>query len=209
MNSVSPSSEPQQAGWSPSDDELISYLLGTDAEDGRVAMAAWLATDAAHGDRLSAFAAVIYFAAESVAVADDDAKANALKLTVAAAPSPRVRRLVGLLALAASIAVVLFSLRGFRADREADNRIALAWADALPAMNDGEPNNDIFDSLAAHSAAIDLADAGVDSDAVSDHVADAGDEFGFSAAEPPDWLLIAVSEMQASDTEIEAKEIVP
>ncbi|MGV3483902.1 MAG: hypothetical protein ACO1RT_05755, partial [Planctomycetaceae bacterium] len=164
----------------------------------------WLSADPVHGDHLVRLATVVL----AVSRVSAEAKASDATPPVAAArkrTSSRVRSMATLLTLAASGVLALFSVDYFRRAPSADSRVAMAWAESQPLSAVAE-SDDISGWLL--DPTVDLEAAGLkplpepaDQD-TSEPVA----TFGFSADEPPEWLIAAVSQMHAGDRPAEPSE---
>ena len=199
-------------GSSPSDDELIAYLLGSSPVDVRIKIEAWLAADEGHGERLGQFASIMLIVS---ATSCDDAMRQDRELVATNTPEQgsQARYLIGLLTLAATISIAIFSLRGFRPDPFSDERVALAWAESLPTGGETEPSGDmpvwlVYDGFSADVSS-DPSARSASEELADDDLDEAESSIGFSSDEPPEWMLNAVLAMQSDGTLEEATEVAP
>jgi len=206
----------------PSDDDLIGYLLGSSSAAVRLEIEAWLAADAGHGDRLGQFASVMLAMSEAAFATNggDETSHLARELVVSdrRASQFNLRFVIGLLTLAATISIVVFSIRGFRPDGLSDGRVAIVWADSLTTGTDLESNTSTPDWLledglandtSDDSASGDLADNHNESELSADDLAAGETLIGFSSDEPPEWMLAALAGMQSSGTFDDTYEVQP
>lgn len=188
-------------GATPSDDDLIAYLLGTASGEDRGRVENWLAADANHGDRLCDWASVVLLASETAPVVGPGAIHSPTAET-----TPSRRRIAAFLVLAVSLVMLVFSLDGFREDASANGRVAMAWAESLLGSSEAEIDSDVSHWLLEPGAALDSSEVPGLHDLVGEDMADSATAFGFSSGEPPEWLLAAVLEMQSSDPQLDASE---
>lgn len=199
-------------GSSPSDDELIAYLLGSSPVDVRKEIEAWLAADESHGERLGQYASIMLIVS---ATSCDDAMRQDRELVATNTPEKgsQARYLIGLLMLAATISIVVFSIRGFGPDPFSDERVAMAWAESLPAGGEAEPSGEMPEWLLDEGLSADVSgDTSVRSageELADDDLDEAESTIGFSSDEPPEWMLNAVLAMQSDGTLEEATEVAP
>jgi hypothetical protein len=188
----------------PSDLLLMEYLLGSLPEDGRRPVEVWLTERPGNSDRLSEIAEALLVTAEATAhwqgsVGQVHKSPASFRFTSG--------QLVGVLSLAASLLFAIFSLSGFRGELLAENRIALAWADALPGTDADMPEW-IFEPAAIDVVGavgrVDLLAADLDE---ADDFNETGVTFGFSSNEPPEWLLAAVLSMGSEEFSAESGEV--
>jgi hypothetical protein len=211
--------------FSPSDDDLIHYLLGSSSVELKAGIEAWLATDKRHSDRLVQYAAIILVASEApleseVSVVDRGLREREWVSTNAVGLQLRRRHVMGLLAIAATISWVIFSIRGFQRESMSDGRVAMAWAESLPIGGETESVRDMPDWLIDDGPPNDVSDIS-SPDVLGDSVlgdgvlgdsdiAESESWIGFSSDEPPEWMLAALGEMQtASVANEDAAEVVP
>ena len=210
------------ASFSPSDDDLIGYLLGSSSAALRTEIESWLAADECHGDRLCQFASIMLAVSETPLLANVVDKTNQpnRKLVVSdrSARRSQMRVVIGLLSLAATISIIVFSIRGFHSDGLSDGRVAMAWADSLATGLNSESiastpdwllenglTNDASDDLASDDVAGDLGE----SELAAEDLADGETLIGFSSGEPPEWMLAAFADMQSNGTIDENSEVQP
>jgi len=199
----------------PTDESLVDYLLGeaTDSD----AIERWLAVDESHLLRLERLAEVVYSLAVDTVVpqvrstnvwvlsplSQIDAISDSQPLS-ASLPGSRVtwgRLLMGLATFAAAIALIVVWSRQESDQRMTNGRLALVWADVVS-------DDDLTDPLAVElsgswPADVDAMPAdtpGVATTAWSDDepIAEgefASGEFASGDDSPPQWLLVAVSQM--------------
>lgn len=203
-----PNDDPQPT-VTPSDEDLLVYLLGSASHETRGQVERWLAVDVSHGERLSTWASVVLCAAQAIA---DPLPASGSPLHSQPAPvsttaSPAVRRwrsrryrVAGVLALAASVLVAAFVRDGFRDPAPSDGRVAMAWADSLPVKRDAVVESELSNWLLEPGGPLDASDVPAFHDFSGEDEGGSVAAFGFTE-EPPEWLLAAVSEMQSSDPE--------
>jgi len=210
------------ASYSPSDDDLIGYLLGSSSAALRTEIEAWLVADESHGDRLCQFASIMLVVSNSPLVTNDgDETVQPSRELVLSDRSERrspLRFVIGLLTLAATISIVVFSIRGFRPDGLSDGRVALAWADSLTTGMDSEsiasmPDWLLEDGLSSDTSfaakSDDFADDIDEAELAADGLSDGETLIGFSSDEPPEWMLAALEGMQSNGTINETTEVQP
>jgi len=210
------------ASYSPSDDDLIGYLLGSSSAALRAEIEAWLVTDESHGDRLCQFASIMLAVSDSPSVANggDETVQPGRELIASERRARRsqARFVIGLLTLAATISIVVFSIRGFRPNGLSDGRVALAWAESLTSGMDSESNASIPDWILEDGLSGDNSDAaksddlaeGIDeAELAADGLSDGDTLIGFSSGEPPEWMLAALAGMQSNGTIDETSEVQP
>ncbi len=199
-------------GSSPSDDELIAYLLGSVPVDVRKEIEAWLAADESHGERLGQYASIMLIVS-STSSNDEMRRDHELVATNTPEQSPQVRYVIGLLTLAATISIVIFSIRGFRSDSFSNERVAMAWAESLPTGSETEPSGDmpgwLIDDGFSADVSGDTSDRSAGEELADDDLDETESTIGFSSDDPPEWLLVAVLDMQSDGTLEEAAEVAP
>ena len=195
-------------GCSLSDDDLIAYLLGSQPTDACHALQTWLAADPSHGERLCDVATAILFTSEAAA---NWPRANAAdRKSIAANKAPsRNRRVAALLALAASTAFALFSIRSHYVDSSMNSRVAMAWAEFLPNHADADPDVDVSNWLLDQGTQVDISDDSASGESNMAESAEFTATFGFTSDEPPEWLVAAVLAMQTNDPETQSREAAP
>lgn len=177
----------------PSDAALIAYLLGDASLEDRSSVEAWVAADVSHGDRLVDLAATA-LAVDQVAGRSTGVSQNSQDKVVLVGPSLTRVRLRAVFALAASVVLVAFTLSRFTQSR-LDQEVALAWLDATPGRDASVPEVvDYLDERIASFESLTIASTASDDAELSDP-----EPFGFSATEPPDWMLAAVTQMSSED----------
>jgi hypothetical protein len=192
----------------PSDEQLVEYLLGSIEFDTRASIEEWLASSELAGDRLTEIAIMICGvdqALQSPHLATENA------VTIDASPlrsNRRLRIMVGF-AVAAAIGLLAFSVSGFRAE-DTETRVAMAWVESLPFADEsdigGMPSDEIVSKAQAVRPEVELdREEFVDNDEF-EYV---NSEMDFMSDEPPDWLLVAVSEMHQADPMVDQTEDAP
>jgi len=197
----------------PTDDRLVDYLLGESASglagevgssrpDGEgfgsdQAIERWLAAGEANLIRLERLAEVV----AAIGVGGFE---SAVESSVAVTARPLAYRpiVAGLLALAASISLLVVWRPGLNTERLADDRVAVAWAEMMVGSNQiasftGDAN-DLW-------IAGDADEIGVESITDWPLADEASDDGGFASGDDatPQWLLVAVTQMSdgfADDT---------
>lgn len=197
----------------PTDESLVDYLLGESADSD--AIERWLAIDQTHVLRLEGLAEVVCAAGTDAVLADIRYESVAVARLAESESMPTTgtgnesrvsarRLLLGLATLAASIALIMVWSRQQESDHRLTNdRLAVVWADVVS-------SDDV-----ANPAAVDFADVwSSDIDAMSgDFAGDAGigwttdeesvatGEFASGDDSPPQWLLVAVSQMTEASSD--------
>ncbi len=195
MNDTPLRTDADSAGFHPSEESLIDYLLGSTSSSISSQIEAWVAADSQHADQLIRLSEVILVASETLA---QESRREAAAVTLSDDLATRSnRRYLTWFAVAASIAAVVFSFRDFNVSPSAETRVAMAWADAAQTS----PTADTVSQLPAwlFDEAVALEPNG-SSDSFPAIDSSDGDEstptFGFASADPPEWLLAAVSDME-------------
>lgn len=178
----------------PTDEALVDYLMG-EAVD-HEAIERWLALDESHVLRLERLAEVICGVADKSLVAPlRPHDVSSTKSLVAGSLSTRFW--VGLATLAASITLIVAWSRNRDSVQPLTNdRLARVWADVVS-------SNDLANPLAVELSGLWPSDVDViSSDAATDPVDAwfddepiAAGEFASGDDSPPQWLLVAVSQM--------------
>lgn len=197
----------------PTDESLVDYLLGESADSD--AIERWLAIDQTHVLRLEGLAEVVCAAGTDAVLADIRYESVAVARLAESESMPTTgtgnesrvsarRVLLGLATLAASIALIMVWSRQQESDHRLTNdRLAVVWADVVS-------SDDV-----ANPASVDFADVwSSDIDAMSgDFAGDAGigwttdeepvatGEFASGDDSPPQWLLVAVSQMTEASSD--------
>ncbi len=197
----------------PTDESLVDYLLGESADSD--AIERWLAIDQTHVLRLEGLAEVVCTAGTDAVLADIRYESVSVARLAESESMPTTgtgnesrvsarRVLLGLATLAASIALIMVWSRQQESDHRLTNdRLAVVWADVVS-------SDDV-----ANPAAVDFADVwSSDIDAMSgDFAGDAGNgwttdeepsaagEFASGDDSPPQWLLVAVSQMTEASSD--------
>lgn len=197
----------------PTDESLVDYLLGESADSD--AIERWLAIDQTHVLRLEGLAEVVCAAGTDAVLADIRYESVAVARLAESESMPTTgtgnesrvsarRLLLGLATLAASIALIMVWSRQQESDQRLTNdRLAVVWADVVS-------SDDV-----ANPASVDFADVwSSDIDAMSgDFAGDAGigwttdeepvatGEFASGDDSPPQWLLVAVSQMTEASSD--------
>jgi hypothetical protein len=181
----------------PTDESLVDYLLGESADGD--AIERWLAIDQTHLLRLEELAEVVCAAGTDAVLADIRCESVSVARLAESEPIPMVtgnesrvsaRRL--LLGLAASIALIIVWSRQQGSDQRLTNdRLAVVWADVVSADDTVNP------------LTVDFADSwSLDNDLMpgdmawtTDEAVSGSGEFASGDDSPPQWLLVAVSQM--------------
>lgn len=197
----------------PTDESLVDYLLGESADSD--AIERWLAIDQTHVLRLEGLAEVVCAAGTDAVLADIRYESVSVARLAESESMPTTgtgnesrvsarRVLLGLATLAASIALIMVWSRQQESDQRLTNdRLAVVWADVVS-------SDDV-----ANPASVDFADVwSSDIDAMSgDFAGDAGigwttdeepvatGEFASGDDSPPQWLLVAVSQMTEASSD--------
>ncbi len=208
MNLPINSNDPCSAGYVPSDDDLITYLLGSQSTEVRQAIEQWLASDVAPAARLDDVAATVLFA--STASADWSTElVTHRSADVSTLTASRFRQVVVVSTLAASIALALFTFRIKSGDSISASRLAMAWAESLPSTSDSDTDFEDTTWLLDQGVQLDSPYLANANDLNTDELAESSTAFGFASEEPPEWLLAAVLAMQANDLKSESAEALP
>jgi hypothetical protein len=189
----------------PTDESLVDYLLGESADGD--AIERWLASDQSHLLRLEGLAEVVCATGtdavlvgvrgESVSVAR---LAEYEPIPMVAGKESRVsarRVLLGLATLAASIALIIVWSQQQKSDQRLTNdRLAVVWADVVSGDDTVNPLTiDFADSWSLDNDVMPGDMVWTTDEAVSGSGQVGSGEFASGDDSPPQWLLVAVSQM--------------
>lgn len=210
MNTLNNRNDASPSGNSPSDEELVEYLLGSVSRECTERIENWLTSDPSADDRLAAVSTILL----SVDQALHAPWASCGTQVVAARNAMQSRmpgrhRVVFGFALTAAVALVAFAFSGIWHE-DAETEVAMAWVESLPSSTGVDLQFPMNDPLVLDNWTGETDSSGMLGDfAESDDEDVATSEMDFLSDEPPDWLLAAVSDMHASDSLSELSESVP
>lgn len=208
----------------PTDESLVDYLLGESADSD--AIERWLAIDQTHLLRLEGLAEVVCAAGTDAVLAGVRGETVSVARLAESEPMPMVgggtearvsarRVLLGLATLAASIALIMVWSRQRESDQRLTNdRLAVVWAEVV--SSDDVANPLAVDFADAWSSDIDAipgdsaGDAGIGWTTDEEPVATgefASGEFASGDDSPPQWLLVAVSQMTEASSDDSANRL--
>jgi hypothetical protein len=198
----------QPSPFLPSDEELVEYLLGSVESNQRTLIEGWLATDEQAGERLTEIATLmcsVELALKATNAVTENAAATG---TAPLRSSARFRIVIGL-AVAAAFGLIAFSISGF-GNEEAETQVAMAWVESLSLHDESDIQNIEPDEISSSEQINDpeLVAEG-DQLVATDDFDDMNSDMDFMSDEPPDWLLVAVTDMHQGDAITDPTEATP
>lgn len=201
-----------------SDDVLVEYLFGHTSAAQRSLVESWLLGDSKNGDYLCSVATTLV----ELGQAFENQQASSLgvpalvttrdcNLSTANAVLRRkadgASRALVWFAIAASLVGLIVSLRGFQSEDLAP-QLAMAWVETLASGNElNEPQGLSHWSIDAVS--FEDNDREEERVPLADEFGDVNLEEDAYSLEPPDWLLVAVREMDTDSQADDAREALP
>jgi len=189
----------------PTDDRLVEYLLGESAAeradevdccelDRDQAVELWLAENEANLIRLERLADVVFAIGVGGLLAPVESSPIVTGRPLAYRPM-----MAGLLALAATISLLVVWTPGQNAERLVNDRVAVAWAEMLASSSSATAPGDAIDLWIA-TAPDELVVDAINDWTIGDETSD---ESGFASGDDatPHWLLVAVTQMSSESTE--------
>jgi hypothetical protein len=181
----------------PTDESLVDYLLGESADSD--AIERWLAIDQSHLLRLEGLAEVVCAAGADTVLVARLAESEPIPMVGAGSESrlSAGRLLLGLATLAASIALIIVWSGQQESDQRLTNdRLAVVWADVVSGGDTANPLTvDFADPWSLDNDLMPGDMAWTTDEAVSGSGQVASGEFASGDDSPPQWLLVAVSQM--------------
>jgi len=192
----------------PTDEGLVDYLLSESTAND--AIESWLAADESHLLRLERLAEVV-FAVAATSVVSEVQSTNVLVLSplseidaisdsqpLNASHLTYARLLMGLAALAAAIALIVVWSRQEPDYRLTNDRLAVAWAELVSAEDSTSPLAvelpDAWPVADVDAMATDMSSDSGNAWSIDDEPIAEG-EFASGDDSPPQWVLVAVSQM--------------
>jgi len=184
----------------PTDQSLVDYLLGESLEGD--AIERWLAQDESHLLRLECLAEVVCAISSSDVVSSKPADAISVLGGQSIQPAEMgfgsMRWMIALASLAASVSLIFLWARDRESDqRIANDRLAVVWAEVL--STDEQSNaaaGEMSDAWLGEIASTE-SESPVDIGAgwTNDYEPNVEGEFASGNDSPPQWLLVAISQM--------------
>jgi hypothetical protein len=208
MNELNNLNDGSAGGFTPSDQELFDYLLGSLSNQQVQQIENWLASDVDASERVADLSGLLLDLNQAMQVTATCSTSPVVSINKASR-SLRYQRLAAGLAVAAAVGFIAFSLAGFWRETT-ETQVAMAWVDALPSV----PGADFGSTPSVPSDLDEDTGAAFGSETMTevaflDEEEELTSDMDFMSDEPPDWLLAAVYEMHGDDATDDSLEVLP